>query len=159
MGSRIYQTNSHEETVLLGKQLGERVSSGMVIALFGDLGSGKTTFVQGLAKGLGVPEDYYVTSPSYTIINEYPGKFRLFHVDLYRISDPVELEDLGFDEIIDSPSIVAIEWPERLPGDYLPAYLAVVFETVDADTRKISMKGYGLDTPDLIGEMQKVLKE
>ncbi len=155
MNSSVYTTTGHEETVNLGKQLGQYISSGTVIALSGDLGSGKTTFVQGLAKGLDVPEAYYVTSPSYTIINEYPGKFRLFHVDLYRISDPCELEDLGFDDIIDSPSVIAIEWPERLPAGYLSVYLGVDFKTVDEETRKIFIKGYGLDTPDLIERRKK----
>ncbi len=155
MGSRIYTSTSHKETLTLGTQLGRSISTGVIIALFGELGSGKTTFVQGLAKGLDVPEDYYVTSPSYTLINEYPGRCRLFHVDLYRISDPIELEDLGFEEIIDSPSVVAIEWPERLPENYLSVYLAVYFEVMDHDTRKISIHGYGLEAKDLIEEMEK----
>jgi len=77
--------------------------------LTGDLGSGKTSFVQGLARGLEVPNDYYITSPSYTLINEYPGRHPFFHVDLYRLEDPVDFEDIGLYDILDVNFVVAIE--------------------------------------------------
>ena len=96
-----------DETKKLGKIIGSAVSAGTVLALTGDLGSGKTSFVQGLAEGLEVPDDYYITSPSYTLINEYPGRFFLYHVDLYRITDSIDIEDIGLYEIFDDDAVVA----------------------------------------------------
>ena len=77
-------THSLDETLSLGINIGKMLNAGAIIALTGDLGSGKTSFVQGLAKGLDVSERYYITSPTFTLINEYPGRYRLFHIDLYR---------------------------------------------------------------------------
>jgi tRNA threonylcarbamoyladenosine biosynthesis protein TsaE len=86
MTHHIYMTTrSPEDAHYLGKTIGRQINAGTVIALTGDLGSGKTTMVQGLARGLEVPEDYYITSPTYTLINEYPGRHSLYHVDLYRL--------------------------------------------------------------------------
>lgn len=113
------------------------VTAGTVLALTGDLGSGKTSFVQGLATGLEVPDDYYITSPSYTLINEYPGRFTLFHVDLYRISNPIDIEDIGFYEILDENGIVAIEWADRIEQSFLPDPISIQFEITDDETRKI----------------------
>ena len=101
-------THSLDETLSLGKNIGKMLKAGVIIALTGDLGSGKTSFVQGLAKGLDVSEKYYITSPTFTLINEYPGRFRLSHIDLYRIEDPLELDELGFYEIIDSNNYKAL---------------------------------------------------
>ena len=109
-------TNSPEETQNLGIKIGKLVECGTVIALTGDLGSGKTAFVQGLARGLEISEDYYITSPTFTIINEYPGRCRLFHVDLYRVNDPEELENIGLRDIVNGIGVTAIEWADLLPG-------------------------------------------
>jgi tRNA threonylcarbamoyladenosine biosynthesis protein TsaE len=130
-------TRSVEETQKLGKTIGTAVAGGTVLALTGDLGSGKTSFVQGLARGLEVPDDYYITSPSYTLINEYLGRFPLFHVDLYRITDPVDIEDIGLYEILDSNAVVAIEWADRIEQKLLPDSITIHFEIADNDTRKI----------------------
>jgi len=130
-------TRSVEETQRLGRSIGAMVTAGTVLALTGDLGSGKTSFVQGLAAGLEVPDDYYVTSPSYTLINEYPGRFTLFHVDLYRISNPVDIEDIGLYEILDENGIVAIEWADRIEQSFLPDPIRIQFEITDDETRKI----------------------
>lgn len=131
-------THSADETKRLGKRIGEWITSGAVLALFGDLGSGKTSFVQGLASGLEVPKEYYITSPSYTLINEYPGRFPLFHVDLYRISDIMELEDIGFYEILDRNAVVAIEWADRIEGGPLPGPINLHFEITGDETRRIT---------------------
>jgi len=130
-------TRSVDETQKLGEIIGTAVSVGTVLALTGDLGSGKTAFVQGLARGLEVPDDYYITSPSYTLINEYPGRFPLFHVDLYRITDPVDIEDIGLYEILDDNGVVAIEWADRIEQELLPDSITIHFEITDDDTRKI----------------------
>ena len=94
-------TRSPGATRALGRAIGEQLSRAMVVALYGDLGSGKTVLVQGLARGLAVPEDYPVTSPSYTLINEYPGRLTLYHVDLYRLAGVSDFEDIGLFDILD----------------------------------------------------------
>ena len=113
------ESKSSKQTRCLGKQLGRKISEeigpGVSIALNGELGAGKTTFVQGFAKGLGVSKEYYITSPTYNIINEYPaGLLTLCHLDLYRIEFVDELETLGFDDLIDGKHIIVVEWPEIL---------------------------------------------
>jgi tRNA threonylcarbamoyladenosine biosynthesis protein TsaE len=134
-----YQITSEsvDETQKLGKIIGSAVSAGTVLALTGDLGSGKTSFVQGLAEGLEVPDDYYITSPSYTIINEYPGRFFLFHVDLYRITDPVDIEDIGLYEIFDGNAVVAVEWADKIEQKLLPDSITIHFEITGDNTRNI----------------------
>lgn len=130
-------TRSVDETQKLGEIIGTAVTGGMVLALTGDLGSGKTAFVQGLARGLEVPDGYYITSPSYTLINEYPGRFPLFHVDLYRITDSGDIEDIGLYEIFDNNGVVAIEWADRIEQKLLPDAITIHFEITGDDTRKI----------------------
>jgi tRNA threonylcarbamoyladenosine biosynthesis protein TsaE len=134
-----YQITSEsvDETQKLGKIIGSAVSAGTVLALTGDLGSGKTSFVQGLAEGLEVPDDYYITSPSYTIINEYPGRFFLFHVDLYRITDSVDIEDIGLYEIFDGNAVVAVEWADKIEQKLLPDSITIHFEITGDNTRNI----------------------
>ena len=138
-GNHIIQADTLEETHAIGMAIGSKLLSKTIITLHGDLGSGKTSFVQGLAKGLGVPENYYITSPTYNIINEYPGRQTLYHMDLYRIGDPDELYDIGFDEIIQDNGIVAIEWPDRLPEGLLIPDIEITIEITPHDTRRFSV--------------------
>jgi len=99
----------------MGKKISEEIGLGVSIALNGELSAGKTTFVQGFAKGLGVSEKYYITSPTYNIINEYPaGVLTLCHLDLYRLEFVDELETIGFDDLNDDNHIIVVEWPEIL---------------------------------------------
>jgi tRNA threonylcarbamoyladenosine biosynthesis protein TsaE len=105
------ETGSEEETSAVGGQVAARMQPGDVVLLYGDLGAGKTAFVRGLARGLGAsPDD--VTSPTFTLIQEYRGALTLYHVDLYRL-DPRDVDDLGLDELISTGGVVAIEWAER----------------------------------------------
>ena len=107
-------SRSEEETAAMGRDLAARLSAADVVLLYGDLGAGKTAFVRGLAEGLGVHRDE-VSSPTFTLIQEYRGgRLPLFHVDLYRIEDPREFDELGLDEIAEE-GVLAIEWAERLP--------------------------------------------
>lgn len=106
-------TNSEQETAAAGERLAGVLDAGDVVLLFGELGAGKTAFVRGLAAGLGIDPDE-VTSPTFTIVQEYRGRLTLQHVDLYRIA-PVEVADLGLDDLAAGDAVVAIEWPERLP--------------------------------------------
>ena len=143
-------TLSPEETKNLGKKIGAAIESGIVIALTGDLGAGKTLFVQGLALGLDVPSDHYVTSPSYILINEYPGRFRLFHIDLYRINSESDLEDIGIYEILSGSSVVAVEWAERLNQAMPAEYLSIDFEIINDQKRKIRITAYGTNAINLL---------
>ena len=108
-------TTGEEETVAAGEQFAATLSPGAVVLLYGQLGAGKTAFVRGLARGLGAAADD-VSSPTFTIIQEYAGRTAtLYHVDLYRL-DPAEVDDLGLDELVSGQGIVAIEWAERWRG-------------------------------------------
>lgn len=108
----VITTKSAEETVALGKKVGSLLSANDVVCLTGQLGAGKTTLIQGIAEGFGVKD--YVTSPTFIIINEYQGKLPFFHVDLYRLEEVNDIEDLGIEEYFDRGGVCVIEWAERL---------------------------------------------
>lgn len=149
-------TCSSKETRELGQKTGALIKAPAVLALTGDLGSGKTSFVQGLAKGLAVPADYYITSPTYTIINEYPGRCRLFHVDLYRTKDPADFEEIGLFDILYSDGVVAVEWADRLGKDFLSEYTAIHFVILNNKSRSILMTSYGSESTDLLIKIDKL---
>ena len=149
-------THSPQETNTLGAHIGRIVAPGTIIALTGDLGSGKTAFAQGLAQGLDVPGHYYITSPSYTLINEYPGRHLFFHIDLYRIDNLSDLEEIGLYEIIDGNGVVAIEWADKL-GDEIPlSHLALCFEILDQGSRRIQMTACGAHEVNLVTQLKKI---
>ncbi len=152
-------TDHSAATQALGTALGRCVPAATVITLTGDLGSGKTTLVQGLAQGLQVPDRFYVTSPSYTLINEYPGRHRLFHVDLYRLVDPAEIEDIGLRDILAGDGVVAVEWAERLPDRWLTSHLHIHIASVEADSRQITLDAYGQAHVILIKQIEKFIEE
>lgn len=138
-GTVIFAVKNLEETHALGRELGSKLSGKTIITLKGELGSGKTSFVQGLGKGFNVPGDYYITSPTYNIINEYPGKLTFYHIDLYRISDPDELYDIGFDELLEDDALIAIEWPDRLPSGWIKPDIDVTISITANDSRSFSI--------------------
>ena len=110
-------TYSAKETVTFGEKIGKALQANDVLALIGDLGAGKTTLMQGLAKGLGVSE--LVTSPTFTLINQYIGKLPVFHIDLYRLDQLEQIQDLGIEEYLTANGVCVIEWAERM-GALLP---------------------------------------
>ena len=139
---------------MLGQALGNRLDRGTVLLLFGELGSGKTAFAQGLAQGVSVPEGYPVTSPTYTLINEYPGRLPFYHVDLYRLPEPVDPDEIGLLDIFDSSGIVAVEWSERLhPSDRPRIRLELHFAITGDTSRSIRIIAYGLDSLDLLSDL------
>ena len=160
MVSRQIEIISHcsEETQNLGKTIGTRIRHPLIIALIGDLGSGKTVFVKGLAKGLEVPAKYYITSPTFTLINEYPGRYPLFHADLYRLDSIRELEEIGLDELLYEQGVIAIEWADKLADKPLAGHLAISFEIIEDECRKISLIAYGLNEFNLIRALEKPSK-
>jgi tRNA threonylcarbamoyladenosine biosynthesis protein TsaE len=130
-------THSDEDTHALAHHLAARLGPGDVVLLSGDLGAGKTTFVRGIAAGLGIDSDQ-VTSPTFTLVHEYRGgRLTLYHADLYRL-DKAATADLGLEELGVSDGVLAIEWPERLMHA-LPGALHVHLELVDETTRRITI--------------------
>lgn len=136
-------SNSAEQTRALGRKIGRVLAGGSVVTLYGDLGSGKTVFVQGLAVGLDVPDTCYVTSPTYTLINEYPGRLPLFHIDLYRLNELLDMEEIGLYDILYEKNVTAIEWAERLEGDLPREYLSAEFTITGDQSREISISAHG----------------
>ena len=139
-------TNSPEETEKLGAALGARLPAGTVIAYRGDLGAGKTAFTRGLARGLGCTEQ--VTSPTYTIVNEYlGGRLPLFHFDMYRLTSSEDLWDIGWEDYLDRGGICAVEWSENV-ADAMENPLNITIEKLGEDTRRITLEGE-IDLADL----------
>jgi len=134
-----YMTNSPAETEKLGSALAAKLLPGTVIAYRGDLGAGKTAFTRGLAKGLGCTE--LVTSPTYTIVNEYlGGRVPLFHFDMYRLRSSDDLFDIGWEDYLERGGICAVEWSENV-ADALEDTLTVTIEKLGADSRRITIEG------------------
>ena len=114
-----FKTESPEETQALGEKLGQTLKQGDVIALIGDLGTGKTCLTQGIARGVGIAPDEIVSSPSYILINEYNGTVPIYHIDLYRLENSEEIAELGLSEYVEGDGICIIEWAERM-AEVLP---------------------------------------
>jgi tRNA threonylcarbamoyladenosine biosynthesis protein TsaE len=112
--NRQFETHSANDAITLGEKIGKHLKAGDIVFLFGDLGAGKTTLTQGIARGLGVAKEEYVRSPTFTLVNQYKGKVPVFHIDLYRITSSHELEDLGLEEVFTSEGISIVEWAEKL---------------------------------------------
>ena len=126
-------SDSPQETYNVGKLLGENLQPGDLVALCGELGAGKTCLTQGIASGLGVSEEYLVTSPTFTIINEYPGRLTLYHLDLYRLSGVQDLDEIGYEDCFTDSGVVVMEWAEKvkevLPGNTLFIFLTYIDES------------------------------
>ena len=121
----VFQTSHTSETIRIGKRLGRLLQPGDVVALVGELGTGKTQFIKGLAEGAGVGKATYVSSPSFTLINEYQGRIPLYHIDLYRLESEKEVEGLGLEEYVLGNGITAIEWADKV-SSLLPEELLLV---------------------------------
>lgn len=137
--SIVVNTHSPEETELVGETLAKTLSPSTVVALFGELGAGKTAFVRGLARGLGVAER--VTSPTFTIVNEYAsGRLPLFHFDMYRLKSADELFDIGWEDYLARAGVCVVEWSENVPDAFDGTETRVTIEK-DSDTdRKITLE-------------------
>ena len=136
-------TNSVEETERLGQRLGETLRGGEVVAYLGELGAGKTAFTRGLARGLGI--SMRVTSPTYTIVNEYTGgRLPLFHFDMYRLGSEEELFDIGWEDYLARGGVCAVEWSENVSGAMEDAITVRIEKTSD-EGRKITIEGSALD--------------
>jgi len=147
-------SRSPQDTLKLGRTVGRAATGRLIIALIGDLGSGKTVFVQGLARGMAVPKGFVITSPSYTLINEYPGRVPLFHADLYRLSSAMDIESTGLLDTMDAHGVVAVEWAERLYEGDLVEDMVIRFDIGEDDIRIITLTGCGQMGVDLVRELE-----
>lgn len=148
-------TQSPEETMALGEKLGQLLRPSEVITLTGDLGAGKTHFSKGVGQGLGVAD--HITSPTFTIINEYKGRLPFYHIDAYRIADSDEVFDLGIEEYLFGQGVTLIEWPQVLK-EVLPEQILAIEITKDAkreDMRYLNFYPIGSRYEDLVRELKE----
>jgi len=135
-----YISHSEADTEALGERVARSLSAGgVVIALYGELGAGKTAFVRGLARGLGVQDA--VVSPTFTIVNEFMGERELFHFDMYRLSGAEELFDIGWEDYLSREGVCAVEWSENVPGAFDGTEVRVTIEKTDETARRITVEG------------------
>ena len=142
--NKCYISESPDETKQIAAEIAKELEAGDVLCMYGDLGAGKTAFVQGLAKGLGI--EGHITSPTFTIVIEYYGRLPLYHFDVYRIADPDEMYEIGYDEYVYGDGICVIEWPQLI-DEILPQRRYNITITKDYDRhenyRIINVKGIG----------------
>jgi tRNA threonylcarbamoyladenosine biosynthesis protein TsaE len=136
----VIESRSPEETRALGERIGRAAQEGDVLLLSGELGAGKTLFVQGIARGLGY--DGPVSSKSFVILGEYHGSLTLYHADLYRLDDPEQVQELGLDEIT-ADGVLAVEWPERAEWMLPEERLLIRFEVTGEETRRLHLDPRG----------------
>ena len=146
--------SSPERTWEIGRLLGKLLEAGDTVCLFGDLGAGKTNLAYGIARGLDVREQY-ITSPTFTFVNEYPGRVPLYHIDLYRLKGPDELENIGFDEYLESDGVTVIEWAERAEDELPVERLSVYLSSVDEKSRELGFLPEGERYEKLVAELKK----
>lgn len=154
----VFDTGTPEETGRIAGILGSLISSRMVIGLDGELGAGKTEFVKGLAQGAGIPKGSYITSPTYSIINQYTGRLPLYHLDLYRLSGPEELHDTGIDDILSENAIIVVEWPSIML-EISDLDIRIEIQITGITDRKLSFFAYGLANSNLLRELANQFKE
>jgi len=146
----VIETKSASETVQIGKKIGSRLLSGDVVALVGELGAGKTQFIKGLAAGAGVGKPTYISSPSFTLINEYAGRIPFYHIDLFRLRTEKEAEELGLEEYFQGRGITAIEWADKIPSLLPKEILWIHIHYTGKNSRSLEILGKGKHYEELI---------
>jgi len=152
-------SNSSEKTIDIGQALGTMLRAGSVVCLDGDLGTGKTHFAKGIARGLDISE--HVTSPTFTIINEYEGRLPLYHVDAYRLEEEEEAYELGLEEYLYGSGVTLIEWPERVSGLLPDEYLMIrlIRAENDDNSRELEFQPFGQNYAELVAGLFEELKK
>ncbi len=135
----VYITNSELETEALGAEFGQKIPDGSVVAFYGELGSGKTAFIRGMARGMGI--DAMVNSPTFTIVNEYVGARSLFHFDMYRLGSADELFDIGWEDYLGRNGVCAVEWSENVEDAFEGDEFIVSFCKTGLESREITIEG------------------
>ncbi|MHC4887163.1 MAG: tRNA (adenosine(37)-N6)-threonylcarbamoyltransferase complex ATPase subunit type 1 TsaE [Planctomycetota bacterium] len=138
MSSTEFTTHSIEETIALGRRIGELCRGGECLLLHGPLGAGKTCLAKGLAVGLGIPEDDPVVSPTFVLHVQYFGRLEFNHIDAYRLGEGADVSMLGFEELVDGDGVTAIEWAEYIEADLPHHCLNIEIERVDAEERRFA---------------------
>ena len=154
MNKVVFNSKSPSETIRIGKTIGSSLQAGDVVALMGELGAGKTQFIKGLAQGVGVGKSVYVSSPSFTLINEYKGEIPFYHIDLYRLEEEKEAEELGLEEYFHGEGITAIEWADRIPSLLPSELLRVQIHYIGKQTRSIALVAKGKRYLNLLNQIQ-----
>jgi tRNA threonylcarbamoyladenosine biosynthesis protein TsaE len=149
-------THSPLQTRRWGGRLGKLVSGGEIVGLTGDLGTGKTCFVRGVAEALEVTKEAWVRSPTFTLINEYEGRLPVYHIDLYRIGSRADLEDLNLREYLFSDGVSLIEWFEKLPADELDEYLELKLAYVNGTARQLTFTAHGERYESVVESLRKL---
>ncbi len=137
----------------LGSWIGARLWPGLTIGLVGQLGTGKTALVQGMAKGNGLSDDQHVTSPTFTLINEYAGRVLVYHLDTYRLATPGELAALGFDEMTAGDAVVVVEWADRVHSILPDEMMWIEITSTGERSRAFSIRGLGDRACDFVRSM------
>ncbi|OGQ13425.1 MAG: tRNA (adenosine(37)-N6)-threonylcarbamoyltransferase complex ATPase subunit type 1 TsaE [Deltaproteobacteria bacterium RBG_19FT_COMBO_46_12] len=154
MNKVVIQTKSASETIQIGKSIGSRLLPGDVVALVGELGSGKTQFIKGMATGAGVGKPTYISSPSFTLINEYPGRIPFYHIDLFRLEWEKEAEELGLEDYFQGEGITAIEWADKIPSLLPKEMLLIHIAYTGKNIRSIEIIGKGKRYLNLIDQIR-----
>ncbi len=145
--SWVFHSQSEQETIAIGERLARELRPGDVVLLIGELGAGKTTLAKGIVKGLGVANPEEVASPTFTLVHEYGEPPAVYHVDLYRIDTPAELETIGLDEVVRSDAVILVEWGERLRGLLREPYWVIELSRAAEDVREIRVSYTGTAAP------------
>ena len=151
----VLQTKSTLETIRVGKEIGSRLLPGDVLALVGELGAGKTQLIKGLAEGVGMESSAYISSPSFTLIHEYPGKIPFYHMDFFRLEREQEAEALGLEEYFQGTGITAIEWADKIPSLLPKELLFICIAIVDKNIRSLEIAGNGKHYLNLVDQIQR----
>jgi tRNA threonylcarbamoyladenosine biosynthesis protein TsaE len=155
----LLESRSPEETFAFGSLVGGLLEPGHILLLDGNLGAGKTLFVRGVAAGAGVPDEEPVSSPTFTLLNEYHGRIVLYHFDLYRLTTPHDVIELGFEETVCSGGAVLVEWPDRL-GDLLHGEgLLLSFTLLDECGRNLRLESSDSRHTALLGKIAQSAHE
>jgi tRNA threonylcarbamoyladenosine biosynthesis protein TsaE len=147
-------TESPEETLRLGRVLGEILPPGSFVALVGSLGAGKTLLAKGIAGGLGVEDEREVTSPSFVLVNEYRGRIPIFHLDLYRLETFAAVEGIGWDEFVCGPGVTLVEWADKVEVDLPEERIEVHLQWVSEEKRKLVFCGKGAPGETIIAKLE-----
>jgi tRNA threonylcarbamoyladenosine biosynthesis protein TsaE len=149
------KSGSEEKTIDYGRILGGLLDRGDVVALIGELGAGKTYLTKGLALGLGARDTKGITSPTFTIINEYSGRLPIFHLDFFRLNEYYEVEELGYEEYFYGPGVSIIEWAEKFPKILPEEHLEIKINILGETERELELKVWGGHYRRIIEKMQK----
>ena len=158
-GTAELRTQGADQTLRLGQVLGRMLKEGAMVALSGDLGAGKTVLAKGIARGLGIRDEREVTSPSFVLVNEYAARIPIYHIDLYRLEDPEEVEGLGWEEFAFGSGVVVVEWAEKISSKLPEERLDVQIQWVGEEERKLTLRGRGKEARGVVEQLCREWKK